>query len=154
MAFLLVALQHRMPVYTWIGSARVDLIHECAPWALPVCIRDLLRDAILCRTVVNEEIGLVQVRRVIETADALAANQYVACHPCPRHHDESSHVGGVREDGRFIEDMGIVGYYRSVGELVVHTARRGDCAFDVACLMAGEPRAEAKTRESRFEVAD
>ena len=34
-AFLLLGLQRRMRLYLWIGARRVDLIKECAPWALP-----------------------------------------------------------------------------------------------------------------------
>ena len=62
-------------------------------------------DAIICRAVVDEDTGLLQVRRVVETADALGANHYVARLLCPGHHDKSSHDGGVGEE----EDM--VGYY-------------------------------------------
>ena len=109
-----------------------------------LCSRKPLGDAILCRTAVGDEIGSIEVRRVVEPADVGAANHYVACHPCPGHHDTSSHDGGVGEDGWFIEGYDIIGYYTSVGALVVHTVRNGDCAFDVMCLMAGEPRTDAR----------
>jgi len=111
-------------------------------------------DAILCRTVVDEDTGLLQVRRVVETAEALAANHYVACLPCLGHQDESSHDDGVGDDGWYVEDEDLVGYYRSVGVVVVHTVRNGDCAFDAMGLMVGEPRTEARRRELRFEVVD
>ena len=111
-------------------------------------------DAILCRTVVDEDTGLIQVRRVVETAEALAANHYVACLHCLGHQDESSHDDGVGDDGWYVEDEDLVGYYRSVGVVVVHTVRNGDCAFDAMGLMVGEPRTEARRRELRFEVVD
>ena len=111
-------------------------------------------DAILCRAVVDEDTGLLQVRRVVEDAEALAANHYVACLPCLDHQDESSHDDGVGDDGWYVEDEDLVGYYRSVGVVVVHTVRNGDCAFDAMGLMVGEPRTEARRRELRFEVVD
>ena len=111
-------------------------------------------DATLCRTVVDEDIGFLQVRRVVEPAEALAANHYVACLLCLGHQDASSHDDGVGDDGWYVEDEDLVGYYRSVGVVVVHTVRNGDCAFDAMCLMVGEPRTEARRRELRFEVVD
>ena len=61
-------------------------------------------DAILCRTVADEDTGLIQVRRVVETAEALAANHYVVCPYCLGHQDESSHDDGVGDDGWYFED--------------------------------------------------
>ena len=58
------------------------------------------------------------------------------------------------DDGWYGEDEDLVGYYRSVGVVVVHTVRNGDCAFDAMGLMVGEPRTEARRRELRFEVVD
>ena len=87
-AFLLLGLQRRMRLYLWVGARRVDLIKECAPWALPFCTEKPMGDATLCRTVVDEDIGLLQVRRIVETAEALAGNHYVACLPCLGHQDD------------------------------------------------------------------
>ena len=78
----------------------------------------------------------------------------MACLPCLGHQDESSHDDGVGDDGWYVEDEDLVGYYRSVGVVVVHTVRNGDCAFDAMGLMVGEPRTEARRRELRFEVVD
>ena len=52
--------------------------------------------------VVEEDTGLIEVRRVVEDADLLAANHFVACHPIQSHHHTSSHDGGAGEDGWYM----------------------------------------------------
>jgi len=64
-----------------------------------LCNKKHMGDAILSRVVVDEETGLAQVRRVVEHAEVLAANHFMACLPCPGHHDESNHDDGVAKMG-------------------------------------------------------
>ena len=149
-AFVLLAPKRKMRLHLWVGAERVDVIAKFAPWAQSVCTEGALGDAILCRVVVDEDTGLLQVFRVTDDASAMAANHFVACLPCEvDHHDD-----GVAEDGWYVEDADIVSYYQSVGVLVVHTVRDGDCAFDAMCLMVGEPRTAARRAELRFELVD
>ena len=156
-AFLLFALKRKIRVRVWIGAECVDLLGDYAPWALPFCKEEALAKGILCSVHRDEATGISQVLRITDDESAMVANHFVAGLPCgASHHDDGEvghHDGVGRVEGQD-DDEDLVGYYTSLGSLVAHTVRDGDCAFDAMRIMAGEPRTAQVRKQMRREIND
>ena len=137
--FVLLALARKCPLLMWEGETCVNLLEQCAPWALDTAVAvSAAQGVVTCLKSLPS--GHVEMVHVSEEHPLHMCRHFVACHTI----DVALDVGA--------EDS-MCAFYQKLGVILVETICDGDCGPDTACVMLALPRTLANRTALRNEVA-
>ena len=139
-AFLLMAFLKKCRPCVWEGSSFIDLLDVFAPWGKEQCTKPVVITAVPC-AVIAQAGGSVELAPISVDHPLSSTKHFVAGMPCP--------ACEVQQSCCSFEVL-----YASLGVNIMPTVLDGDCAFDVMCLMLGQPCSLSARKELRLDVSD